>query len=113
MHWRAHANDAIEIRRHWRYRSSQGWFAGAIDPKSKNAPPRTCRFLGYEFTSPSTAIAALPNEWLIGTPEQVARQLEDLESLGVAKVILWPPLHDDLEMVNLIGREVVPAVVSR
>ena len=73
---------------------------------------RVCRFLGYEFTSPSTAIAALPTEWLIGTPEEVARQLGDLESLGVARVILWPPLHDDLEMVDLIGSEVLPAIVS-
>jgi alkanesulfonate monooxygenase SsuD/methylene tetrahydromethanopterin reductase-like flavin-dependent oxidoreductase (luciferase family) len=49
---------------------------------------------------------------LIGTPEEVARQLGDVESLGVARVILWPPLHDDLEMVNLIGREVLPAIIS-
>jgi len=27
-------------------------------------------------------------------------------------VILWPPLHDDLEMVDLIGSEVLPAIVS-
>ena len=52
----------------------------------------------------------LPSDWISGTPDEVAHQLTDFESLGVTRILLWPPMHDDLEMVSLIGSEVLPAI---
>jgi alkanesulfonate monooxygenase SsuD/methylene tetrahydromethanopterin reductase-like flavin-dependent oxidoreductase (luciferase family) len=52
----------------------------------------------------------LPRDWIVGTPEEVSHQLDGLGSLGVKRIMLWAPLHDDLEMVSLIGRDVLPAV---
>ena len=45
-----------------------------------------------------------------GTPEQVAEGLRALEEVGVRRVMLQHLLHDDLETVELIGRELVPAL---
>lgn len=45
---------------------------------------------------------------LTGTPEQVLEQLAAYAGAGVRRVLLQHLLHDDLEAVALIGREVVP-----
>ena len=45
-----------------------------------------------------------------GTPEQLAATLRELEEVGVERVMLQHLIHDDLETVELIGRELVPAV---
>ena len=46
-----------------------------------------------------------------GSPDQVAAGLRDLEAVGVERVMLQHLLHDDLETVELVGRELVPALV--
>jgi F420-dependent oxidoreductase-like protein len=60
----------------------------------------------------SSARLELPGDWIIGTPDEVAGQLAVFASRGVKRIMLWPPLHDDLEMMSLIGREVLPAIVG-
>ena len=47
---------------------------------------------------------------LIGTVEQVVEDVRALEAAGVQRVMLQHLDHDDLGMVELIGREVAPAV---
>jgi F420-dependent oxidoreductase-like protein len=46
----------------------------------------------------------------VGTIDQVAERLRETESLGYERVMLQHLVHDDLETVVLIGRELVPAV---
>ena len=48
--------------------------------------------------------------WVVGTVEEVVERLRALEEAGVARVMLQHLAHDDLEMVALLGDEVVPAV---
>jgi F420-dependent oxidoreductase-like protein len=47
---------------------------------------------------------------LVGTVEQVAERLKDYEAVGVSRVYLQWGLHRDVDAVELIGRELVPAV---
>jgi alkanesulfonate monooxygenase SsuD/methylene tetrahydromethanopterin reductase-like flavin-dependent oxidoreductase (luciferase family) len=47
---------------------------------------------------------------LIGTVEEVAERLRGYEAAGVTRVMLQHLVHEDLEMVELIGRELAPAV---
>jgi alkanesulfonate monooxygenase SsuD/methylene tetrahydromethanopterin reductase-like flavin-dependent oxidoreductase (luciferase family) len=47
---------------------------------------------------------------LVGTVDEVAEQLRALEQAGCERVMLQHLLHDDLEMVELIGRELQPRV---
>ena len=52
----------------------------------------------------------IPPHWISGTPEQVVTRLRELEAAGVQRVMLQHLLHDDLETVELTGREVIPEV---
>ena len=47
---------------------------------------------------------------LVGTVDEVAERLREYEAAGVERVMLQHLLHDDLDMVELIGRELAPAV---
>ena len=46
----------------------------------------------------------LREAWIIGTPEQAAERLAVYEGAGVERVMLQHQLHDDLDMVALMGR---------
>ena len=47
---------------------------------------------------------------VIGTVEEAAGRLRAYEAAGVRRAMLQHLDHEDLEMVELIGRELVPAV---
>jgi F420-dependent oxidoreductase-like protein len=53
---------------------------------------------------------AVSDTWIAGTVEQVAERLREYEAAGVSRIYLQHLLHRDLEAVELIGRELVPAV---
>ncbi len=48
--------------------------------------------------------------WITGTVEQAAARLREYELAGVERIYLQQLLHRDLELTELIGRELVPAV---
>jgi F420-dependent oxidoreductase-like protein len=48
--------------------------------------------------------------WLAGTPTEIVEQLKALEAAGVERVMLQHLLHTDLDVLELIGREVIPNV---
>jgi F420-dependent oxidoreductase-like protein len=48
--------------------------------------------------------------WLVGTPEQVVEQIKALEALGVSRVMLQHHDQTDEEVIELIAREIMPAV---
>ena len=47
---------------------------------------------------------------IVGTVEEVAARLREYEDAGVERVMLQHLAHDDVEMVELLGREVAPRV---
>ena len=47
---------------------------------------------------------------LVGTVDEVAERLREYEHAGVSRVMCQHLLHRDLEMVELLGRELAPAV---
>jgi F420-dependent oxidoreductase-like protein len=51
-----------------------------------------------------------PETWIMGTVEQAAARLREYEAAGVSRVYLQHLVHRDIAMVELIGRELVPAV---
>jgi F420-dependent oxidoreductase-like protein len=54
--------------------------------------------------------AALAGTWIVGTVEEAAARLREYEGAGVERVMLQHLLHRDLDAVELIGRELAPAV---
>jgi F420-dependent oxidoreductase-like protein len=53
---------------------------------------------------------ALRATWVAGTTEEVIARLREYEEVGVQRVMLQHLLHRDLEVLDLIGHEVIPAV---
>jgi F420-dependent oxidoreductase-like protein len=53
-----------------------------------------------------------PETQIVGTVEQAAARLREYEAAGVSRVYLQHLVHRDVDMVELIGRELVPAVAS-
>jgi F420-dependent oxidoreductase-like protein len=53
-------------------------------------------------------LAAMAETRLVGTVDQVLERLAAYGRAGVRRVMLQHLLHDDLEMVALLGRDVVP-----
>jgi F420-dependent oxidoreductase-like protein len=54
---------------------------------------------------------AEPGEpWIVGTPDEVVARLREYEEAGVEAVMLQHHLFQDEEALELIGREVIPAL---
>jgi F420-dependent oxidoreductase-like protein len=73
---------------------------------------RVSRFLEMsgDHQDPDRWLAGAASLWVAGTPDQAVVRLQELEGAGVQRVMLQHLVHDDLEMVALIGREVIPRV---
>jgi alkanesulfonate monooxygenase SsuD/methylene tetrahydromethanopterin reductase-like flavin-dependent oxidoreductase (luciferase family) len=83
-----------------------GFLVGRDDAELRDRAARLALRRGEDDDSPD----ALPPAWLVGTPAEIADQLTELQEAGVERVMLQHLLHEDLEAVELIGREVIPAV---
>src|SRR4051794_14444323 len=54
--------------------------------------------------------AGISDAWITGTTGDAVAQLKELEAAGVERAMLQHLLHDDLEAIDLIGREIIPAL---
>ena len=61
-------------------------------------------------TDPETLIAERRDRWLVGTVDEVAERIGELEDLGVTRVFLQHLNHDDDDMVALAGSRLVTAL---
>ena len=59
---------------------------------------------------PDEFMKARQEEYLVGPVEDVIQSLLEYQGVGVERVMLGHLVHDDVEMVELLGREVVPAL---
>ena len=60
--------------------------------------------------NPDEFLAAVPESWVAGDVGQVTEQLRQLHAAGVDRVMLQDLLFKDIEMIDLIAREVIPAL---
>jgi F420-dependent oxidoreductase-like protein len=65
---------------------------------------------GYEAGDGKSALAENRDRWVCGTVDEAVTRLRDLADAGVERMMLQHLLHDDLDAVELFGRELVPAV---
>jgi F420-dependent oxidoreductase-like protein len=59
---------------------------------------------------PAEFVRERSGAWVLGTVDEVVERLQALERAGVERIFLQHLAHDDVEMVRLVGRDVVPAV---
>jgi alkanesulfonate monooxygenase SsuD/methylene tetrahydromethanopterin reductase-like flavin-dependent oxidoreductase (luciferase family) len=57
-----------------------------------------------------TVLARYGERGPVGTVDEVVSRLREIEEIGYERVMLQHLVHDDLDTVALIGRELVPAV---
>jgi F420-dependent oxidoreductase-like protein len=55
-------------------------------------------------------LSRTPDGWIVGTVDEAIEQLLEVRSAGVSRVMLQHLLHTDLDVVEIIGRELAPAV---
>ena len=84
--------------------------AGADRGELERRAAAVARFGGEDDADPAGSLARLPATWIVGTPDQIVARLRELSALGVDRVLLEATLHTDLEMIELIGRDVLPAL---
>jgi F420-dependent oxidoreductase-like protein len=65
---------------------------------------------GGDHATPDDFLRQVEGQWVVGNVDQAVARLQALSEAGVDRIMLQHLAHDDLEMVALIGREVVPAV---
>jgi F420-dependent oxidoreductase-like protein len=64
-----------------------------------------------ERTGSSGDAAALRAQHaIVGTIDEAVEQLRELESVGVERIFLQHLVHRDLEVLDLLGRELIPAL---
>jgi alkanesulfonate monooxygenase SsuD/methylene tetrahydromethanopterin reductase-like flavin-dependent oxidoreductase (luciferase family) len=61
---------------------------------------------------PHAYAAELSGNWIVGTAEEVVARLREYERAGIQRVFLQHLAHRDLDMVELLAREVIPALRS-
>ena len=49
-------------------------------------------------------------KWILGSPEEAAERIVELGQAGLDRIMLQHLVHTDLDMVELVGKTVIPAV---
>ena len=71
---------------------------------------RAARFQGADESDPAGYLRDNVDTCVIGTVDEVITRLRGLRAIGVNRVLLESVDHTDLNMIRLIGREVIPVV---
>jgi F420-dependent oxidoreductase-like protein len=71
---------------------------------------RVERLAGRRGVDPDDMLSGARASGIVGTVDEVVDRLMAYEAAGVQRVMLQHLLHDDVEMLELIGREVIPRV---
>lgn len=80
---------------------------GADEADLRRRAERLARQRGMDV---DTMLPGARASGIVGTVDEVVERLKAYEGAGVQRVMLQHHLHDDLEMLELIGREVIPRV---
>jgi F420-dependent oxidoreductase-like protein len=68
------------------------------------------RLQGKRIDDPHAYAAELAGNWIVGTPDEAIARLREYEEAGIERVFLQHLLHRDLDAVELLAREVIPAL---
>ena len=83
--------------------------AGSDDAELRDRAGRLLNKVGMEGTV-DDFLTQPPPGWLVGTVDRVVEQLDALREAGVSRVMCQQLMHDDLDAVALLGRELAPRV---
>lgn len=89
-----------------------GFVVGADRAELHERARRLMAWRGEDGGDPGEWVRARVRDerWLGGTPDDVVRQLEAYAEAGIERVMLQHHRFEDLEVLELIGRDVLPRV---
>ena len=73
---------------------------------------RVARLAEWQGREPAEVLDSLRGTGVVGTVDEAAERLAELEAAGAQRVMIQHLLHDDLDAVELIGRELIPQVAG-
>lgn len=85
-----------------------GWLVGADEGELRDRAGRLAQWKG-EGDDGEAFLAGLRPSTITGTVPQAIEQLRELEAAGLARIMGQHLLHRDLDAIELLGREIVPA----
>jgi F420-dependent oxidoreductase-like protein len=80
---------------------------GADESEVRTRAERLAEKRGIDADS---LLPGLRSNGVVGTIDQAAERIREYEQAGVQRIMLQHLLHDDIEAVELIGRELIPRV---
>jgi alkanesulfonate monooxygenase SsuD/methylene tetrahydromethanopterin reductase-like flavin-dependent oxidoreductase (luciferase family) len=81
-----------------------GLLIGAGEDELRSRAARLGEWQGVEV-----GVDELRRTWIAGTPDEIVARLREYEAAGVERVMLQHLLHRDVEALELLAAEVVPA----
>ena len=98
-----------------RFSLMNGFVIGADRTDLRARARRLAEWRGHEDQAAADIdgyLAALAQPWIVGTPEDFVARLREYEAAGVDGVMLQHHLFEDEDALELVGREVIPAVTA-
>jgi len=71
---------------------------------------RVARLADWQGRDSAEVLESLRATGVVGTIDEAAERLRELEAAGAQRVMLQHLVHEDIEAVDLIGRELIPQV---
>jgi alkanesulfonate monooxygenase SsuD/methylene tetrahydromethanopterin reductase-like flavin-dependent oxidoreductase (luciferase family) len=71
---------------------------------------RVARLAEWQGRDQDEVLDSLRGTGVVGTIDEAAESLRELQAAGAQRVMIQHLLHDDLDAVELIGRELIPRV---
>jgi alkanesulfonate monooxygenase SsuD/methylene tetrahydromethanopterin reductase-like flavin-dependent oxidoreductase (luciferase family) len=93
-----------------RFSAMTGFVLGRDRGEVSDRARRLAEWQGEDARDVEGFLGGLPDAWIIGTVDEAAEQLRALADAGLDRVMLQHHLHDDLDAVALIGRDLAAAV---
>ena len=86
-----------------------GWLVGADEDELRDRASRLAQWKG-EGEDGEALLEGLRPSTIKGTTPEAIEQLRELEQAGLARIMGQHLLHRDLDAIELMGREIVPAL---
>lgn len=89
-----------------------GWLVGADRAELVDRAAHLAAWKGEDDADGESFLAGLPESTVAGTVGEAIEQLQALEEAGLARIMGQHLLHRDLDAVELMGRQVAPALAG-
>jgi alkanesulfonate monooxygenase SsuD/methylene tetrahydromethanopterin reductase-like flavin-dependent oxidoreductase (luciferase family) len=88
------------------------WFVLGRDDDEFLAKVERARSFGDGDTPFDEYLETIRRDWIVGTPAEAVARLREYADAGVQRIVLNHHLYDDMEMLELLGAEVMPALAG-